>query len=100
MISQVGLDIYTVKGRRLRHLAVKENHPITANNNRGLEGGSVRIHLIISTSQSGEFAGPIGLLGFPHLPHQTAPLPMIPSLFPSSLSSFSFPQFRMFVNSS
>src|ERR1700716_3749477 len=49
MISQVGLDIYTVKGRRLRHLAVEENHPITANDNRGLEGGSVRIRLIISS---------------------------------------------------
>src|SRR3982074_109144 len=50
MISQVGLDIYTVKRRRLRHLAVKENHPITANDNRGLEGGSVRIRLLISSS--------------------------------------------------
>src|ERR1700716_3313865 len=38
--------------------------------------------------------------GLPHLPHQTTPLTVVPSLFPSSRSSFSFPQFRIFVNSS
>jgi hypothetical protein len=38
-----------ITGKRLLHLAVEENHPITANDNRGLEGGSVRIRLIISS---------------------------------------------------
>src|ERR1700716_1092524 len=35
----------------------KGNHSITANDNLGLEAGSVRIHLIISTSKSGGSAG-------------------------------------------
>jgi hypothetical protein len=52
MILQVGLDTYTVKERRLRHLAIKENHRITANDNRGLEGDSVRIRLIFIISMS------------------------------------------------
>src|ERR1700716_485366 len=41
-----------------RVLHLMENHPIIANDNWGLEGDSVRIRLIISTSQSGGSVGP------------------------------------------